>query len=78
MRAVAKLEHGGDQIDGDGSAKLHRVVQCGFVNVADEKPKLSAGEDDEETEDDFRDSWFAFVPDLVTMMASATARSGGA
>ena len=45
---------GSDQIDGDSRAKLHRMVQCGLVNVADEEAEIEcAGEDDEETKDDF-------------------------
>ena len=39
---ITKFEHGGDQVDSNGGAELHRVVQRRLVNIANEKPKFSA------------------------------------
>jgi hypothetical protein len=54
VSSVAKLEYCGDQIDGQCYTQLHGVVQINPVNVTYEEPEVQrAGQDDEETEDDF-------------------------
>ena len=53
LRAVAELEHGRDQVDDHCREELHRVVELGTFDVADEEPEIErAREDDEKAEDD--------------------------
>ena len=54
VRSVAKLEYRGDQINGQRDTQFHGVVQINPVNIANKEPKVQcAGQDDEETKDDF-------------------------
>ena len=69
LRAVAELEHGGDQADDEGREEFVDVVQIRALDVADEEPEIErGGQNDEEPEDDLFQIHESPFPDRVPDM----------